>query len=84
MTDYDINNAKNDIQNLQDQNLFDYQEIKRLGELINENDKRISQAINLNNQINKKIQNEYENIKKVIIDENVSAALDTKIDDKLI
>ena len=82
MTDYNIDNAKNDIQNLQDQNSYDFQEIKRLDSLINEYDKRVTQAINLNNQINEKIQYDYENIKKIIIDENVSVALDKKIDDK--
>ena len=82
MSEYNINNAKNDIENLQDQNSYDFQEIKRLDKLINDYDKRVVQAINLNNQINKKIQNDYENIKKIIIDENVSATLDKKIDDK--
>ena len=50
---YSIDNAKNDIQNLQDQNLFDFQEIKRLDLLINEYHKRVLRAINFNNQINK-------------------------------
>ena len=81
MSEYTINNAKNDIQNLQDQNSYDFQEIKRLDSLINDYDKRVLQAINFNNLINKKIQDDYENIKKVIIDENVSATLDKKIDD---
>ena len=53
---YTIDNAKNDIQNLQDQNKYDFQEIKRLDSLIKEYDKRILQAINFNSQINKKIQ----------------------------
>ena len=79
---YNIDNAKNDIENLQDQNKYDFQEIKRLGELIQDYDKKVLQSINFNNQINKKIQDDYKNTKKVIIDENVSAALDKKIDDK--
>ena len=78
---YTINNAKNDIQNLQDQNRYDFQEIKRLDRLINEYDKRVTQAINLNNQINEKIQYDYENIKKIILDENVSATLNNKIEE---
>ena len=82
MSEYNINNAKNDIQNLQDQNSYDFQEIKRLDSLIQDYDKRVVQAINLNNLINKKIEDDYEKIKKVIIDENVSATLDKKIDDK--
>ena len=49
---YTIDNAKNDIQNLQDQNKYDFQEIKRLDNLIKDYDKRVKQAINLNNQIN--------------------------------
>ena len=82
MSDYNINNAKNDIQHLQSQNKYDFQEIKRLDRLINDYNKRVLEAINFNNQINKKIQDDYENIKKIIIDENASAALDKKIDDK--
>ena len=81
MTEYNINNVKNDIQNLQDQNKYDFQEIKRLDGLIKEYDKRVTQSINFNNLINKKIQDDYENIKKVIIDENVSVTLDKKIDE---
>ena len=53
---YNIDNAKKDIQKLQDQNKYDFQEIKRLENLIKDYDNRVLQAINLNNQINKKIQ----------------------------
>ena len=81
MSEYNINNAKNDIENLQDQNSYDFQEIKRLDSLINEYDKRVTQAINLNNLINKKIQDDYENIKKVIIDDNVNITLNNKIEE---
>ena len=65
MPEYNINNAKNDIQNLQAQNSYDFQEIKRLDGLIKDYDKKVLQAINFNNQINKKIQHDYENIKKI-------------------
>ena len=82
MSDYNINNAKNDIQNLQDQNNYDFQEIKRLDGLLKDYDKRVTQAINFNNLINKKIESDYNKIKKIILDENVSATLDKKIDDK--
>ena len=81
MSDYTIDNVINDIQNLQDQNSYDFQEIKRLDGLIKDYDKRVLQAINMNNQINEKIQDDYENIKKIIIDENVSITLDKKIDE---
>ena len=82
MSDYNIDNAKNDIQNLQDQNSFDFQEIKRLDGLIKDYDKRVLESINFNNLINKKIESDYNNIKKIILDENVSATLDKKIDDR--
>ena len=82
MSEYNINNAKNDIENLQDQNKYDFQEIKRLDDLIKEYDNRVKQSINFNNLINKKIESDYENIKKIILDENASAALNEKIDDK--
>ena len=81
MSEYNINNAKNDIENLQDQNKYDFQEIKRLDGLIKEYDKRVTQSINFNNLINKKIESDYNKIKKIILDENVSATLDKKIDD---
>ena len=80
MSDYNINNAKNDIQNLQDQNNYDFQEIKRLDGLLKDYDKRVTQAINFNNLINKKIESDYENIKKIILDENASATLNNKIE----
>ena len=81
MSEYNINNAKNDIENLQDQNKYDFQEIKRLDGLIKEYNKRVTQSINFNNLINKKIESDYNKIKKIILDENVSATLDKKIDD---
>ena len=71
MSDYNIDNVKNDIENLQDQNKYDFQEIKRLDGLIKEYDKRVTQSINLNNQINKKIQDDYEEFKKSIMDDNL-------------
>ena len=71
MPEYNINNAKNDIQNLQDQNKYDFQEIKRLDGLIKDYDKRVLEAINMNNQINKKIQDDYEKFKKSIIDDKI-------------
>ena len=55
---YNIDNAKNDIQNLQDQNKYDFQEIKRLERLIKEYDERVLQVINFNSQLNKKIQSQ--------------------------
>ena len=55
---YTIDNAKNDIQKLQDQNSYDFQEIKRLDGLIKDYDKRVLQSINFNNLINKKIQSQ--------------------------
>lgn len=64
---YTIDNAKNDIQNLQTQNSYDFQEIKRLDGLINEYDKRVLQAINMNNQINKKIQDDYKQIQTLTV-----------------
>lgn len=70
MTDYNINNVKNDIENLQAQNSYDFQEIKRLDRLIKEYEKKVLQAINMNNQINKRIQDDYEEFKKSIIDDN--------------
>ena len=68
MSDYNIDNAKNDIENLQDQNKYDFQEIKRLDGLIKDYDKRVLESINFNNLINKKIESDYNNINKKIDD----------------
>ena len=81
MSEYNIDNVKNDIENLQDQNKYDYQEIKRLDDLLKDYDKRVTQSINFNNLINKKIESDYNKIKKIILDENASATLDNKIDE---
>ena len=71
MSDYNIDNAKNDIEKLQEQNSYDFQEIKRLDGLIKDYDKRVLQAINMNNQINKRIQDDYEEFKKTVMDDNL-------------
>lgn len=67
------------IEELQCQNSIDFQGIKNIKESIKKLNSEITKAKNLNNSINKKILSEYEKIKKIILDENVSVTLDNKI-----
>ena len=67
------------IEELQCQNSIDFQGIKNIKESIKKLNSEITKAKNLNNSINKKILSEYEKIKKIILDENISVSLDNKI-----
>ena len=67
------------IEELQCQNSIDFQGIKNIKESIKKLNSEITKAKNLNNSINKKILSEYEKIKKIILDENVTVTLDNKI-----
>ena len=67
------------VEELQSQNSIDFQGIKNIKESIKKLNSEITKAKNLNNSINKKILSEYEKIKKIILDENVSVTLDNKI-----
>ena len=67
------------VEELQCQNSIDFQGIKNIKESIKKLKSEITKAKNLNNSINKKILSEYEKIKKIILDENVSVTLDNKI-----
>lgn len=67
------------VEELQCQNSIDFQGIKNIKESIKKLNSEITKAKNLNNSINKKILSEYEKIKKIILDENVSVTLDNKI-----
>jgi hypothetical protein len=67
------------VEELQCQNSIDFQGIKNIKESIKKLNSEITKAKNLNNSINKKILSDYEKIKKIILDENVSITLDNKI-----
>ena len=77
----DINKQQIDIENLFKQNENDLSSIKELYKRIEELGEKITQIKYIDSTLAKKLKKEYESLKKLIIDENVSAYLDNKIDD---
>ena len=81
MADININKIQKNIEELQDQNAIDFQQWKKLGqdiEKLAENMKTSDMHLNL---LMKKIKADYENLRKVIMDENVQAELNDKINE---
>ena len=80
MSDNDINKIQQKIKELQDQNAIDFQQWKKLWKDI----KKLSEKIKLSdtnlNMLMKKIKNDYEKMKKIIIDENIQVQLNNKIE----
>lgn len=64
---YTIDNAKNHIKQLQDQNSIDFQEIQLIKNILLDFDDKVRKAININNTVNVKIKEDYEAIKIDII-----------------
>lgn len=81
MSDNDINKIQQNIKQLQDQNAIDFQQWKRLGREIEKLDEKIKTSdCNLNLLI-KKIKADYENLRRIVIDENIQVELNEKIVD---
>ena len=76
----DINKHEVDIDNLKKQNVNDLLSIKELYRKIKGLGEKIDQIKYVDSNLAKKLKKEYENLKKVILDENVSATLNNKID----
>lgn len=80
MSDNDVNKIQQNVKELQDQNAIDFQQWKGLWQNI----KKLSEKIKLSdinlNILMKKIKNDYENLKKIIVDENIQVQLNNKID----
>lgn len=80
MSDIDVNKIKQNVKELQAQNAIDFQQWKKLGKDI----EKLSQKIKLSdtnlNMLMKKIKNDYEKMKKIIIDENIQVQLNNKIE----
>lgn len=80
MSDNDVNKIQQNVKELQDQNSIDFQQWKRLGKNI----EKLSEKIKLSDTnlklLMKKIKNDYENLKKIIIDENIQVQLNNKIE----
>ena len=76
---YDINSQQIDIENLFKQNANDLTSIKELYRKLKEMDDKISQIKYIDTQLTKKIQKDYESLKKTILDENIQIQLSTEI-----
>ena len=84
MSDIDVNKIKQIVKELQDQNAIDFQQWKKLSKDI----EKLSEKIKLSDtnliMLMKKIKNDYENLKKIIVDENVQVQLNNKIEHLLV
>lgn len=80
MSDIDVNKIQQNVKELQDQNFIDFQQWKKLGKDI----EKLSEKIKLSDTnlivLMKKIKNDYEKLKKIIVDENVQVQLNNKIE----
>ena len=74
------NKMQVDIDNLFKQNVNDLSSIKELYRRIEEIGEKITQYKYIDNTLVKKLKKEYENLKKIILDENIQLQLDNKID----
>ena len=81
MSDIDINKVQQNIKELQDQNAIDFQQYELLSQEIVEIKESIKLTDSHLNLLMKKIKADYENLKKVIIDENIQAQLNNKIEE---
>lgn len=70
-----------DIEDLKNQNKFYFENIKEVDRLINNLETEIKNTRNLNNTINYKIQYDYEKLKRIILDENISIELINNINE---
>lgn len=81
MSDIDVNKIQQIVKELQDQNAIDFQQWKKLGKEIEKLSEKIKLSDTNLSVLMKKIKNDYEKLKKVIIDENVQIELNNKIED---
>ena len=81
MSDIDVNIIQQNVKELQDQNAIDFQQWKKLGKDIEKLSEKIKLSDTNLNLLMKKIKNDYENLKKIIIDENIQVQLINKIED---
>ena len=81
MSDIDVNKIQQNVKELQDQNAIDFQQWKKLEKDI----EKLSEKIKLSDtnliMLMKKIKNDYNNMKKLIMNENVQVQLNNKIEE---
>ena len=75
----DINKHEMDIDTLKKQNVNDLLSIKEIYSKLEELEEKITQIKYIDNTLVKKIKKEYDNLKKIIIDENVQVKLSNDI-----
>ena len=80
MSDIDVNKIKQNVKELQDQNFIDFQQWKKLGKDIEKLSEKIKLSDTNLSVLMKKIKNDYEKLKKIIVDENVQVQLNNKIE----
>ena len=76
----DINKHEIDIDTLFKQNVNDLSAIKELYRKLKEMEDRITQIKYIDTALSKKLQKDYENLKKQITDENFQLQINSKID----
>ena len=81
MSDIDINKVQQNIKELQDQNAIDFQNYELVTQKIEEIKETIKLTDSHLNLLMKKIKADYENLKKIITDENVQVQLNNKIEE---
>lgn len=77
----DNNKMQIDIENLFKQNVNDLVAIKELYSKLKEMEEKISQIKYIDSTLAKKLKKEYENLKRLIMDENAQVQLNNKIDE---
>lgn len=81
MSDIDVNKIQQNVKELQDQNAIDFQQWKKLGNDIEKLSEKIKLSDTNLNMLMKKIKNDYNNMKKLIMNENVQVQLNNKIEE---
>ena len=77
---YDINSQQVDIENLFKQNVNDLASIKELYRKLKEFEEKISEIKYIDSKLTDKLKKDYEKLKRIILDENVQAYLNNRID----
>ena len=78
---YDINSQQVDIENLFKQNANDLSSIKELYRKLKEMEEKITQIKYIDNVLVNKLKRDYENLKRIILDENIQVQLTNDIND---
>ena len=81
---YDINSQQVEIENLIKQNVNDLASIKELYRKLKGLEEKITQIKYIDTKLADKLKNDYEKLKRIILDENIQLQLNDKINDVII